>query len=300
MHKGIKILHVDDEELFLVTTRKIMSKKGFSVIPAAGGREALEMLSQDPDVVILDIKMPGMDGHEVLCEIKKRKPNIPVIMLTGHGGISSAEKAREQGAFDYLEKPCDMDLLSSKIMEAYNFSHIDRPEEEKLVRDVMVPIDEYTTINEDQTVGEAVRKLWESFTPQAPANGQLPPRHASIIVFGGNRVIGILAFPDLLKAIMPPYLSIPRPFPADSIQYSPMFWRGAFNREVRLLAKREVNEIMSPAPMIIDGDANLIEAAYSMVTNKTRRLVVMQGCEVLGVIREDDLFFEIEKVLRKT
>jgi CBS domain-containing protein len=92
----------------------------------------------------------------------------------------------------------------------------------------------------------------------------------------------MLAIVDLLRAIMPAYLSAPKPSMADAIQYSPMFWRGAFNREIELVARRPVGEIMSPAPMTINDDANLMEAAYTMVTNKLRRMVVMRGGEVAG------------------
>lgn len=301
MHEGIKVLIVDDEEQFRVTTRKILNKKGFDVILAADGKEALEMLSQAPDIVVLDIKMPGMDGHDVLKEIKKRESRLPVIMLTGHGKEASAQEALEEGAFDYLAKPCDVDLLSAKILEAYHFSSVDNPGEEKLVQHIMIPITDYTTITEDQNVGEAVSKLWESFSAVSGTNGPLPARHLSIIVFDGEgRIKGILAILDLLKAIMPPYLSFSKPFPADAIQYSPIFWRGAFKREVELLAGRKVKEMMSPAPISIEHDANLMEAAYLMVTQQPRRMVVTRKGEVAGLLREQDLFFEIQRILENT
>jgi CBS domain-containing protein len=175
---------------------------------------------------------------------------------------------------------------------------VDKPTEERLVRDVMVPITEYTTITEDRSVGEAVKKLRESFSAAVCTSRVMETGHRSIVVFDRQgKLKGMLAIVDLLKAIMPGYLSAPKPSMADSIQYSPMFWRGAFNREVELLARRPVGEIMSPAPMTIQDDANLMEAAYTMVTHKLRRMVVMHGGEIVGVIREQDLFFEIERVL---
>jgi CheY-like chemotaxis protein len=298
MRKGIKVLMVDDEAQFRSTTQKILNKKGFDTILAANGQEALEQLGQDPDVVVLDVKMPGMDGHEVLKEIKKRKPDLPVIMLTGHGKVPSAQEALKHGAFDYLAKPCDIDLLSAKVFEAHHFGHMDKPLEERLVRDVMIPITDYTTITEEQSVGEAVRKLRESFSAAVCTSRLMETGHRSILVFDRQgRVKGMLAIVDLLRAIMPAYLSAPKPSMADAIQYSPMFWRGAFNREIELVARRRVGEIMAPAPMTINDDANLMEAAYTMVTCKMRRMVVMRGGEVAGIVREQDLFFEIERVL---
>ena len=298
MPKGIKILMVDDEAQFRATTQKILNKKGFETLLAASGEEALEKLGEQPDVVVLDVKMPGMDGHEVLRQIKMRQPDLPVIMLTGHGKVPSAREALESGAFDYLAKPCDIDLLSAKVFEAHHFGHTDKPREERLVRDVMIPITDYTTITEDHSVGEAVRSLRQSFSAAVCTNRLMETGHRSIIVFDRQgKMKGILAIVDLLRAVMPAYLSAPKPSMADAMQHSPMFWRGAFNREAGLLAKRPVGEIMSRAPATIDDDANLMEAAYAMVTNRLRRMVVMRGTEVAGVIREQDLFFEIERVM---
>ena len=298
MRKGIRLLMVDDEAQFRSTTQKTLNRKGFDTILAASGEEALERLGQDPDVVVLDVKMPGMDGHQVLKEIRKRKPDLPVIMLTGHGKVPSAQEALGEGAFDYLTKPCDIDLLTAKVLEAYRFGHVDKPEEERLVRDVMIPISEYTTITEDQSVGEAVKKLRESFSAAVCTSRVMETGHRSIIVFDRQgKLKGMLAIVDLLRAVMPAYLSAPKPSTADAIQYSPMFWRGAFDREVGSLAKRPLGEIMSPAPMTIRDDSNLMEAAYTMVTEKMRRMVVMRNGEVAGVIREQDLFFEMERVL---
>lgn len=299
MTKGIRILMVDDEAQFRATTQKILQKKGFETIMAATGEEALEQLTEKPDVVVLDVKMPGMDGHEVLRKIKERQPDLPVIMLTGHGKMPSAKEALAQGAFDYLSKPCDIDLLASKVDEAFRFAGHDKPREEKLVRDAMVPIGEYTTIDEQQSVGEAVKQLRASFGAAACTSRLMETGHRSIVVFDRQgRIRGVLAILDLLRAIMPAYLAAPKPSMADAIQYSPMFWRGAFNREVALLAKRPVSEIMSPVPDTINEDANLMEAAYKMVTQALRRMVVMRGNEVVGILREQDLFFEIERVLR--
>ena len=115
----ISVLLVDDEERFRATTEKLLARRGFETILAENGEEALEKLKEDPDVVVLDVKMPGMDGHQVLKEIKRRSPALPVIMLTGHGALPSARESLAEGAFDYLTKPCDITILASKIHEAF-------------------------------------------------------------------------------------------------------------------------------------------------------------------------------------
>jgi FixJ family two-component response regulator len=296
----IKVLMVDDEEQFRETTEKLLNRRGFKTILAGSGEAAIDKLSEFPDVVILDIKMTGMDGHQALKEIKKRSPELPVIMLTGHGAMPSAREALVEGAFDYLSKPCDMDLLAAKITEAYRHGKKERPPEEKNVMDVMIPIEEYTTLKRNQTIAEAILRLRESFASKISTSRIMETGHRSVMVLDDRgRIEGIVAITDLLEAIMPVYLSVPKPSMADTIQYSPMFWKGMFTREVKALAKRQVKEIMSSAPLTIDGESNLMEAAGKMIENGARRLAVVRSGELVGVIREQDLFFEMEKILRE-
>ncbi|MEW6263838.1 MAG: response regulator [Thermodesulfobacteriota bacterium] len=117
--REVKILVVDDEERFLTSMAKLLAKKGCAVTTAASGREALEKLAQqEVDVIILDVKMPGMDGLATFRETKKRFPLVEVIMLTGHGTVDTALEAIKLGAFDYLLKPCGLDELLEKTREA--------------------------------------------------------------------------------------------------------------------------------------------------------------------------------------
>lgn len=118
--KLASVLLVDDEVPFVETLTKRLTKRDLSVSSAFSGNGALEVLAQgrDVDVVILDVKMPGMDGIETLREIKKTYPLVEVIMLTGHATVGSAVEGMRLGAFDYLMKPCDMDELVAKVSEA--------------------------------------------------------------------------------------------------------------------------------------------------------------------------------------
>ena len=296
---GIKVLMVDDEEQFRATTKKILEKKGFETILAESGEVAIEKLKENPDVVILDIKMPGMDGHQALREIKKDKPDIPVIMLTGHGALPSAREALVEGAYDYLTKPCDIELLASKVTDAYEHTKVAEPAVEKKVIDLMVFIKEFTTLTEDRTVQEAVAQLKDTFSPKVSTSRLMETLHRSILVLDNKgKVKGAMTITDLLKAIMPAYLSAPKPTMADSIVYSPMFWTGMFNKDVKLLAPKKIKDVMSEAPLVIDGDSNLMEAAHMMVSNAVTRLCVEKDGEVVGVIRQQDLFFEIDKIMR--
>ncbi|MFZ7110750.1 MAG: response regulator [Desulfatiglandales bacterium] len=116
----MKMMLVDDEERFLSTTRKLLARKGHDVETATSGSEALDKLAiQDIHVVILDVKMPGMDGIETLKAIKRRFPLVEVIMLTGHATVESAVDGLKSGATDYLMKPTDIEDLIAKAGEAF-------------------------------------------------------------------------------------------------------------------------------------------------------------------------------------
>ena len=115
----IELLLVDDEVGFVDVIAKRMSKRNIRVTKALGGLDAVQTLrKRDFHVAVLDLKMEDMDGIEVLKIFKKMAPELPVIMLTGHGSERAAREGLEHGAFDYLTKPCEMEDLVQKIKEA--------------------------------------------------------------------------------------------------------------------------------------------------------------------------------------
>ena len=124
--ESIRLLLVDDENDFRQTVAKRLVKRGMDTKQAASGEECLEILKDDPvDVVVLDVKMAGMDGIETLHRIKKNHPEIEVIMLTGHATTQDGVDGLKTGAFDYLSKPIEPEHLLGKIRQAH----------EKLVRE---------------------------------------------------------------------------------------------------------------------------------------------------------------------
>jgi DNA-binding NtrC family response regulator len=115
-----KVLLVDDETDFVETLVKRLRKRKLDVRAASSGQQALDMLSESPsDVVVLDVKMPDMDGIETLRRIKKIAPSVEVVMLTGHANVEVAMQGMELGAFDYLMKPIDIDDLLYKLQDAF-------------------------------------------------------------------------------------------------------------------------------------------------------------------------------------
>ena len=113
-----KILLVDDEEEFVLSLAERLEIRGFTPRVAHNGERAIQLVEEDPpDVMVLDLKMPGMDGLEVLRRVKRAHPRVQVVMLTGHGSERDEDAARRLGAFEHLQKPVELrDLL--RVLES--------------------------------------------------------------------------------------------------------------------------------------------------------------------------------------
>jgi len=127
------VLLVDDEVDFVETFSERLVLRNLEISKAFSGQEALQVLEENKniEVVILDVKMPDMDGIETLVEIKKRYPLVEVIMLSGHSTVESAIEGMKKGAFDYLMKPSDIDQIIAKVTEAVAQK---RRHEEKIIQ----------------------------------------------------------------------------------------------------------------------------------------------------------------------
>jgi CheY-like chemotaxis protein len=115
---AVTVLMIDDEAEFLESTARALGRRGFEVLTASSGEVGLRTLAELPvHIVVLDLKMPGMDGEEVLRRLRVDHPRLPVIMLTGHGSISHAFRMASRGVVEYLAKPIDVDQLADLIGE---------------------------------------------------------------------------------------------------------------------------------------------------------------------------------------
>ena len=157
------ILIVDDETSILKALSDILSDEGFETITVSNGYEALKILeSESPDLVLLDIWMPGIDGIDTLKEIKKNHPTTPVIMITGHGTIETAVNATKIGAFDFIEKPLSIDKVIVGINNALNFRRLE--EENRFLRK--------KTIEKNSITGNcaAIQELKKQISITAPTD----------------------------------------------------------------------------------------------------------------------------------
>jgi DNA-binding NtrC family response regulator len=127
------VLLVDDETAFIEPLVKRLNKRGLTTAGCHSGEEALRHLASGTvDVVVLDVKMPGLGGIETLREIKREHPLVEVIMLTGHASVEAAIEGMELGAFDYLMKPTDLEDLLFKIQDAHQKKAIQEAKIEKM------------------------------------------------------------------------------------------------------------------------------------------------------------------------
>jgi DNA-binding NtrC family response regulator len=115
-----KILLVDDEERFRINLAKMLAAEGFEVTTRDSGQGALDELASRPyDVILLDMRMPDMNGLETLAAIKEKRPDAEVIILTGHASVDAAAEIIRLGAYEFLLKPCPIEEVVAKIETAY-------------------------------------------------------------------------------------------------------------------------------------------------------------------------------------
>jgi DNA-binding NtrC family response regulator len=180
-----KILIVDDERSIRETVCEVLSYEGYDVDTAPDGMEGLKMFEENEyEVVLCDVKMPTIDGMEVLDKMLSLKPYIPVVMITGHGNVETAVNAMKKGAFDFIEKPLDLNILFLTIQDAIDISK----EESKGV---------YTTIrgmNEREVESTIMRSTMNEIEFQYEEEGEkrsvrLPARVWNLIVkkFGAGK-----------------------------------------------------------------------------------------------------------------
>lgn len=134
-----KVLLVDDEEEFVETLAERMRTRGMEVSTSNSGADALQMVDdEDYDVVVLDLMMPGIDGLDALKRIKRRRPDIQVVLLTGHATVEKGVEAIKQGALEFLEKPVDLASLTEAIhkAKATKMVLVDKETEER-IRDIL-------------------------------------------------------------------------------------------------------------------------------------------------------------------
>ncbi len=280
----LKLLLVDDEDDFRRATSAALGRRGFTVSEAASGEEALEAIRKDrPDIVLLDLKMPGMSGIETLQIIRKQDEALPVIILTGHGDYDAAIAGIKLAIVDFLHKPIDMDYLGSRIRDLLERGAEHEPLRERTISELMVSPSLYPRLSADESVADAVRALREAFYESIP-EGSGPGEVRSALIYGkDDRFLGIIRFHDLLRPLLPPYVG-------DSPYAT--FFTGMFLAQCKVLGNRTIEELVSEQ-VTVDVEAPLMEAVHLLVEHHLINLPVMRDNELVGVLRGRDIILEV-------
>jgi YesN/AraC family two-component response regulator len=296
MIEGIKILLVDDEKHFLESLTKRLKRRKQFVKTAESGPEALaQMKNESFDVVILDVKMPGMNGIEVLEKIKRDFPDTEVIMLTGHATIESGLEGVRFGAFDYLMKPTDIEVLMAKLEAAYEYKTQRelKIQDAEFERDRGLIIEEITlkdviksdipNIYSDTSLADAVRTFKKK--PGLPVEEQL------FVINDSGELLGQLRRKHILRTVIPIFQK------EKIITGDDLTWNEFLNKGFGPVATIPVGEIMDRELKSLGADAQILEAIKFMIDNNLALLPVVEGKKLLGTVRIYDLLLVINDIM---
>ena len=277
MDQKIRVLLVDDEEQFVKNMARILKVRGFDVFTAFSGYEAVDAIEAggEFDVVVLDVKMPGMDGVDTLKEIKKRLPDTQVIMLTGHATLSSGTQAMREGAYDYLMKPCDIEDLTEKLRDAYEVESIKRHPVLWTRQSVEeVTLRSFKKLKSEDPVINAL-KIFDTKTGKMVVEEVYIQDHE-------DRLIGIVTKKDLLHEAQ-------NANPEISLDWNRVM------ENPKLLPPLTLGQVMRPdRPITASPEESLIQTAQRMITNNVRCMPVVKDGKVHGIVRMQDILQYVE------
>ncbi len=279
---SIKLLLVDDEEEFRDAASTALGRQGLQVVEADSGERALEILdTTKPDIIVLDLKMAGMDGIATLRELRRTNQELPVIILTGHGRYEDALAGIQLGVVDFVQKPVDLKRLGARIREMVAGGR-QPPLKEKAIAQLMVPEDLYHRIYTDQTLREAVSELQVAQRRQMSGGDQDRGRRVLLVFDRQEHFVGLLRAEDIVRALIPQWLDTP---------YS-SFFTGMFLAQAKVVGELPIGQFVR-APIAVGADAPLMEAAYLLVSRHLSHVAVMRDGKLVGMLRPEDLYKEI-------
>ena len=171
-----RVLLVEDHEDSAAWTKQILARHGYDVVLASNGATAEQQrLDSPPDLVLMDLRLPDVDGLDLLRRFKAAQPELPVVMVTGHGSVSDAVEAMKQGALNFIEKPVDVDVLLAVLEKASDYLRL-RDENVRLRQQVK---EEQSLLGDMLTKSEKMRQVFSLIRSVAPTD-------ANILIFGEN------------------------------------------------------------------------------------------------------------------
>jgi len=266
-----RILVVDDEVVFARNLARILSGRGYTVETAPDGETAVATVEKKPNfaVALLDVKMPGMGGIEALRRIKALAPELEVIMLTGHATVASGIEAIREGAFDYLMKPCDVELLVEKIEAARSVECIRRR-----------PVLWVRSVASDLLLTDFSR-----LSPDAPLTAALAvfnrdrgkmAAETLFVTDADDRPVGCVTQKSLLGAAQEAH-------PEKKIGWEQLL------EHPQWLPDRPLAEVMRPEVVFVEAETSLQEAARRMIDRRIRTMPVLEEGRMVGIVRLTDV-----------
>jgi CheY-like chemotaxis protein len=285
--QNLKLLLVDDEDDFRRATSQTLQRRGFSVTEAANGLQALEAARRErPDIVVLDLKMPGLSGIETLQRMREIEADLPVIILTGHGDFESAVAGIKLSIVDFLQKPVDVDELAGRIRALLERGAA-TPLNEPTIAELMVPASGYPRLYVDEPVTKALSVLRAAFVKPA-MEGSAPVHVRSALVYNrGEELVGIIRFTDLLKLVLPPFL--------EASEYATYF-TGMFLAQCKVVSNRSMSDIIEDL-VTVDVHAPIMEAIHLMARHHIVNIPVVRDKRVVGILRERDIILQIARIV---
>jgi CheY-like chemotaxis protein len=272
LNDKIRVLLVDDEQRFVNNLARILKTRGFDVTAVYDGYQAVEAVKYGGgfDVVVLDVKMPGMDGVEVLGEIKKRAPDTEVIMLTGHASLESGTQAIRRGAYDYLMKPCDIEDLIEKLKEAHEAEKIRHNPvlwPRKLVREI--PLHPFSKVRPEEPLARAIEEMNR-------AEGEESIEEVYILD-QEDHLQGVVTRRDLIGEVQ------------KNQEAAGLTWNHLVSSP-HLLPDKTLKQILRPQTVTTQANAYLTDAANQMIVHNLRRMPVVRAGKMIGIIKLEDVF----------
>ncbi len=272
----VHVLFVDDDTDFTQSLSPVLERREFTVTALESETQALDYLDHVvPDVILLDLKLNGGSGTDLLQKIREKDNQTPVIILTGHGSMDSVVSSIRFGVSDYLQKPVDIDLLVEHLLDCT--SNVARqPMRERSLVELMRPVSLYPKLLCNQPIEDALYVVRKWCFPD-----ENDPDHVrSALVYEPNGdFIGMLRFHDLLSLVLPEYLRE---------SSHPNFFPGMVLAQCKLIDHMRVLALMSKQ-VYIRQNAPLMEAVQLMVKHHVVNLPVMDGKRLAGVLRERDV-----------
>ncbi len=281
----VDLLLVDDEDDFRAAVATALGRRGFAVRQAASGQQALEAVAaRRPQVVVLDVKMAGMNGIETLQQLRASDPHLPVLILTGHGTFHDALAGIKAEITDFMQKPVEVDELARHLRDLLAREAPLPPLREPTLAELMVAPDRYPRLYVDQSAEEVLTVL-ARFLVDHPGSGVEPEVRSALVFDRDEHFVGMVRFADLMKLALPRFLA-EAPYPT--------FYPGMFLAQCKVISQRGFADLMARA-VTVDVRAPLLAAVNLMVRHRLNALPVVDGEEVVGVLRDRAVILEIAR-----